>query len=239
MSHVLLNYVDHKDLRVRTDRSAIFGDNVNFALITLKELKKAKYTYPLFFQKDNRTGRLFLSALFGFYEGDNLFLTDSGWDEVYIPSSVLRQPFLIGQAAGNSGANSQRVVYIDIDHSRVNTQEGERLFFDGGEPTPFLTGMAQLLEELHQGIVVTDQFIDLLTEYNLLESLNLTVTFNEYKQYELKDLFTINEDVLAALSAESIYHLFKTGALDSIYSILYSQQNIAKLIETKKQQELL
>ncbi|MDH3907508.1 MAG: SapC family protein, partial [Gammaproteobacteria bacterium] len=94
--HALLNNVDHKDLRVITERSAKFGDNVRGALTFSWEFRSVQAHYPIVFNKNPETGVFTALAMFGFEEGENLFLGDDGWTTSYIPMTMLIQPFLIG-----------------------------------------------------------------------------------------------------------------------------------------------
>lgn len=241
MKHVLLNNIDHKDLRISTRQSAVFGDNVNFGLIVPSELKTAQNFYPIFIQKDTHTGKFFFSVLFGFQEGENLFLDDAGWNAEYIPLSILRQPFLIGQQAYvQDGVNKvERVINLDLESPRLNTADGERVFDAAGAPTAYLNTVANMLESLHTGLLEADQLLERLLAYDLLEPLTLKVTFNEYKQYELANMYTINQDVLESLSDDKVLELFRSGSLEKIYCILHSQARVSTLIRLKNQQDAL
>ena len=72
--HVLLNNVDHKDLRVITTRSARYGDDVMYAITFPSEFRNIQANYPLVFRK-NAQGQFEPTALLGFQERQNLFLT--------------------------------------------------------------------------------------------------------------------------------------------------------------------
>lgn len=50
-SHVLLNNVIHKDLKVVTERSEKYGDSVMFTPTFPLEFRNVQSTYPIFFQK--------------------------------------------------------------------------------------------------------------------------------------------------------------------------------------------
>ena len=77
--HALLNNVDHKDLRIITERSAKFGDNVRGALTFFWEFRSVQAHYPIVFNKNPETSEFTALAMFGFEEGENLFLGDDGW----------------------------------------------------------------------------------------------------------------------------------------------------------------
>lgn len=235
MSHVLVNPAKHKKLRVSTKYSAEGGDNIHFAVTFPRELVRVRNIYPIFVQKDANTGKFFLSALLGFQEGENLFLSDDGWDADYVPISVQRQPFLIGKGE-EQGA---KVVVADSANAKFGSEEGELLFDDDGAATQFLNDIAAMLEEMDFGVQETDQFIQLLLSLDLLENMTLNITFNEHKKYSLPNLYTVSEDALRALEDEKLIKLYRSGALDFIYSILFSQPNVSSLIKLKKLQDQL
>ena len=51
MNNVLLNNIDHKDLRVITTRSAAYGDDVKSALTFPAEFRNVQACYPIVFHK--------------------------------------------------------------------------------------------------------------------------------------------------------------------------------------------
>lgn len=241
MKHILLNNIEHKDLRVATNHSARFGDNNYFGLVVPSEFSMVLNHYPIFIQKDSNTGKFFFAALFGFQEGENLFLDNSGWNSDYIPLSCLRHPFLIGQQVQMENGDKvlKRVINIDMDNPRVAAAEGERLFTDAGAPTDYLNNIADILEDLHEGFLAAEQLIDQLLAYNLLESFTLKVNFNEYKKYELPGFYTINETALAALSDEKVVALYRNGNMEKIFAILHSHTRVSALMSLKSQQDLM
>jgi len=95
--NALVNNIDHKEIKIITDRSAEFGDNVWYSLTFPAEFRSIQAYYPIFFNKNPDTGKFISVALFGFKEHENLFLNENGWNADYIPTSVLRSPFLIGK----------------------------------------------------------------------------------------------------------------------------------------------
>jgi hypothetical protein len=118
---VLLNNLDHKDLRVITTRSAAYGDDVKSALTFPAEFRNVQACYPIVFHK-SADGKFQAIALFGFEDKENLFLGPRGWDAQYVPLTVERQPFLIGFR------DREPMVHIDLAHPRVSRTEGEALF---------------------------------------------------------------------------------------------------------------
>jgi hypothetical protein len=95
---VLLNNVDHQQVRVITRRAADYGDGVMYAVTFPSEFRSVQAHYPIVFRKTSDGSAFQPIALFGFQEGQNLFLDAQGWDASYIPLAIERQPFLIGAA---------------------------------------------------------------------------------------------------------------------------------------------
>lgn len=232
-NHQMVNNVDHKNLKINTKKCQELGDNVWYALTFPSEFRAVQAYYPIFFQKDPNTGKFVPVALFGFQNEENLFLTDKGWDAGYIPMAIARQPFLIGNKATSEGQSDNRVLLIDMDSPRVNTEEGQPLFLEFGGNTDYLDHMASMMEALHQGVESNTDFINCLTELELLESFTLDVQLNDGSKHQMIGFYTINEDKLAQLPDDKMAGLVKSGYLMAIHMTLASQGNIGHLIKRK------
>lgn len=238
--NVILNNLEHRELKVLDAAVPGYEANTNFAQLMPAELRVSQNIFPIFFQKDLRTGKFFISALLGFIEGENLFVNKGRWDSPYIPMTIVRQPFMIAKQKTNQGGMEKEsfVISVDLENPKVNKPEGKRLFDDNGQPTDFLNNISAVLDEIHHGLVESDQFIDRLLAHNLIENATLDVTLDEMRHYEFTNLYTINEAVLADLPSTVIVELIQSGDMEKIYSIALSQGHIGKLIELKKQQDL-
>lgn len=235
---VLLNNIDHQNLKIITERSATYGDNLWYAQTFPMEFKSVQAYYPIFFNKDPDTGKFFPLALFGFENKENLFLSDNKWSADYIPAMVARQPFLIGiQTLNEDGVEKQqRMLNIDLDNPRVNQEQGEPLFLEHGGNSPYLDKVADLLEAIHHGVNDSHDFIDALNEYQLLEPVTLDITLNDHSKNQMLGFYTINEDKLNSLSSDALTSLHKKGYLQAIYMTIASQANVRQLISKKNEQ---
>jgi len=226
MTHsVLLNNAAHNDLRIITTRGAAWGDDVMSTVVFPAEFRSLQAHYPIVFQKTADGTSFQPIALFGFQDGQNLFLGPQGWDAHYVPIAIERQPFLIGRSGDDL------LVHVDLDSPRVSANEGEPVFLPHGGPTEYLERVNSLLLAIHEGVQGTPAFIDALLEHDLLESFVLDVELADGSQSRLAGLYTIDEDRLGALGGAALERLNRAGHLLSIYMVLASASNFRDLIE--------
>ena len=161
----LLNNIQHKDLRVITERGAQWGDDVMSAPVTPDEFRKLQAHYPIVFQPDGK-GSFLPIVLFGLQEGQNLFLSpdgNSGWDADYLPLSMQRIPFSIGVA------DDELRMMVDMDSKRISQgAEGEAVFLPHGGTTDLTEHANSVLRTLHEGLQATPEFVQTLVDHDLL-----------------------------------------------------------------------
>lgn len=234
-NHVLLNNVDHKDLKVITGHSAELGDNVQCAATFSWEFRSIQAHYPIFFSKDAEGGEFSAVAMFGFENGENLFLDDSGWDASYIPLSIRREPFLIGfqQYMGSGSGEKDPVIHINMDSPRVSKSDGEAVFLSHGGISPYLEQINSVLNTINEGYAVHEVFVKELLEHELLEPFALDIQLNDGSQNRLMGFHTINEDALSELGGDVLASLNEKGFLLPIYMAVASLSNIRDLIDRK------
>ncbi|KGI79195.1 SapC family protein [Oleiagrimonas soli] len=225
--HVLLNNIDHRDLKVETARGAQYGDNIMAALTYPGEFRNVQAHYPIVFQKDAH-GDFQPVALFGLEAEQNLFLQGDAWDAYYVPLSVERQPFLIGMSDG------EPMVHIDLDHPRVTAGSGQPLFLEHGGTTEFLDRISAMLLALHEGLQATPAYIAALQKYELLESFVLDVQTDADNHGRLAGYYTIHEERLAALDGAALGELAAADHLEPTYMVLASTARFRDLIERRR-----
>ncbi|HEX9173996.1 MAG TPA: SapC family protein [Telluria sp.] len=223
---VLLNNVDHKDLRVITSRGAAYGDKLMLAPTFPAEFRTLQAHYPIVFRK-SAEGAFEPVALFGFQDGENLFLQDDRWDATDVPLAVERLPFLIGVSG------QDLMVHVDLDNPRVSRTEGEPVFLPHGGNTEFIERMNSTLLALHQGLQDNAGLAAALLEHGLLESFVFDIELDDGSQNRLAGFYTINEERLAALDGAVLERLNRAGYLAAIYFALASLSNFRALIERK------
>lgn len=221
----LLNNIQHKDLRIVTQRGAQWGDDFMSAPATPDEFRKLQAHYPIVFQPDGQGGFVPV-ALFGLQEGQNLFLTDEGWDADYLPLSVQRLPFSIGVA------DDELRMMVDMDSKRVSLgAEGEAVFLPHGGTTDFTENANAVLLALHEGLQATTEFVQTLMAHDLLEPFTLDVERRDGTHGQLLGYYFIHEERLAALDAGTVGLLHQADYLQPIYMAIASLSNFTKLIQ--------
>ena len=221
----LLNNIQHKDLRVITQRGAQWGDDFMSAPVTVDEFRKLQAHYPIVFQRDDK-GAFVPAALFGVQEGENLFLNEQGWDADYLPLSVQRLPFSIGVA------DDELRMMVDMDSRRISHgAEGEAVFLPHGGTTDFTENANSVLRTLHEGFEATTDFIQMLMTNELLEPFTLDVERPDGTHGQLVGYYIIHEERLAGLDGSAIGLLHQADYLFPIYMAMGSLSNFTKLIK--------
>ena len=229
----LLNNVDHLHLRIITERAARYGDNLMQAPVFTFEFRNVQACYPILFQQSG--GGFQPVALFGFQEGENLFLDDQGWHAGYIPAMVRRQPFLIGFQDRKDGVGPARtrVLSLDMAHPRVNKEAGEALFEPLGGRTPFLEQTADLLEAIYAGIEHNKAFIRALQAHDLIETVTLEIALKDGSRNQLIGYHCLDEEKVQGLSGAALNEFNQNGYLMPMFMALASLGNIQRLVELK------
>ena len=227
----LLNNIQHKDLRVITQRGARWGDDFMSAPATADEFRKLQAHYPIVFQPDGKGGFV-PTVLFGLQEGRNLFLTEQGWDADYLPLSVQRLPFSIGIA------DDELRMMVDMGSRRISHgAEGEAVFLPHGGTTDFTENANAVLRTLHEGLQATTEFVQTLMSHDLLEPFTLDVERPDGTRGQLVGYYILDEERLAALDVGTVALLHQADYLQPIYMAIASLSNFTPLIRRHLAQE--
>lgn len=229
--HEMLNNIAHKNLRVITKKSAIYGDNVGGCLIFPSEFTDVQREYPIFFQKDASTGEFQAVAIFGFGQNQNLFLNEHGWQAKYIPAVMEREPFLIGFQQERGSAEATPVIHIDMNNPRVSWVEGEPIFLEHGGNSAYIENISRILMSIHDGLAVSKEMFSAFLALDLIEPFVLDIEFNNSVKYQSSAYYTINQERFFSLDEASLGQLHRQGYLHFAYMVLASLGNIRKLID--------
>lgn len=230
MTSVLLNNVDHHDVRIITHGSAEFGDAVNQVMLLPTEFEQAQREFPIVLRPDAE-GHLRPVALLGLARDENLFLdSGSGWASAYAPALLQRGPFSI---AASEQADAQPMIRIDLDHPRVSRSEGTPIFLPHGGHSGYLDQITDVLRAIYVGHRLLDPMIEALTSAGLLRPINLQLQVGEGEVYAISDAVTIDRERLAALTAPELGALHQGGFLQSAFFIAASLANVQRLVDRK------
>ncbi len=226
-NHAVLTAEDHRDLRVRRDRGPALGDAVMSCVTTPDEFRQVQAHYPILFRRDIARDAFVALAMFGFEDGENLFLQDGRWDADYVPLAIDIQPFLIGGAASGDGAKQ---VHVDLSSPRIAGDEGLRVFDETGRPTPYLETIAEQLGALDAGWQGSADFFAALRRHDLLEPLTLEITLDDGSTNRLVGFHVVNEDRLRALDGDALGDLHRDGHLMPLFMAVASLGKVTDLI---------
>ena len=219
--------VKHSALTISTTSSKEMGDNVHIIDVIPEEFRNCAGYYPILISKNGQTGEFVFIALFGFEPGENLFLTDNGWDANYIPMNIARGPFSVDVQ------NDKTILCVNESHPKVGQKNGERLFGDDGQPSQYLRSMHNIIGRLIEGSQSAQNMTAKLSEYSLLEPLNVNLTFSDGSSRSLNGLYSISEKNLAQLTDEQVLSLHKDNLLGPIYAQLASLSQLGNLVSRK------
>ncbi len=227
---VLLDNVEHHDLRIITGHAAAFGDAVNQVRVYPNEFAEIQREYPIFFRRDAQ-GAFYAIALLGFDRDENLFLDGEGWNARYVPAGQDRGPFLLGLR--EEGDSNGPMVLIDVAHSRLSRSEGEPLFLPHGGNAPVLERHILVLRTLHSGLGLNDDVFAAWLDAGLLVPVKLDVRIDDTLGYDIPDLFSISGEALARLDGTALAKLNARGYLGMAFHVLTSLGNMQHLVTLK------
>ncbi|ESQ89332.1 SapC family protein [Asticcacaulis benevestitus] len=234
---VLLDNVEHHDLRLISGHSAALGDKVNMALVFPTEFAEVQREYPILFRRsDNGTFQAF--ALLGLDRDENLYLDDKGWQARYIPAIQARGPFRIGLREQESGV-TEPMIMVDLDHPRISRSEGAPLFQPHGGHSPALERVVQTLRTLHVGAEASHAMFTAFETAGLIAPVEINIRLDETTQYSLPGFFSISSDGLSQLEGATLEKLNTAGFLALAFCVLTSMGNMSRLIEMKNRQRAL
>lgn len=228
---VLLNNIDHHDLRIVTRHAADYGDSVNQALIFPTEFEEAQRDYPILFRRDEN-GAFQSVVLLGLDRDENLFLGESGWQARYIPAIHRRGPFMIGLQQRDDGQR-EPMIHIDLNDPRVGREAGEPVFLQHGGNSPYLEHVAGVLRTIYTGLEMSGAMFAAFDALGLIAPVEIDAALSEEEHYSLPGFYTIAQDRLADLGGDALAQLNGAGWLRLAWLAAASLGNVSRLIDLK------
>ncbi|MCC2605692.1 SapC family protein [Planctobacterium marinum] len=236
--YVVLNNVEHLNLKV-LDKVLVEDSSAPACTsLVLSELREALRHFPIVFHQKPDSGELFPVAIFGFEQGENLFIRDGQWPGgIYQPLMLRKGPFQIGHQRQSDGTES-RVISVDLSDTRINDKVGEALFLAHGGNAPYTQSMAEVLYRLHEERALTGQFCEALQQHDLLQPFVLEAQLAEQNNIRLSGFLSIDEEKLAGLNAGQLQQLNQLGFLQLAYFCMASLTAFSDLLSRKRLQQV-
>ena len=231
-NRVLLNNVDHAELRVITGHGSRFGDTINLALVLPTEFEEVQREYPILLRKD-QNGDYQAVALLGLDRDENLFLDDEVWGARYVPAVQQRGAFSIALQDPGDGSEPAPMIHVDLDHPRISSGEGQPLFLPAGGNAPYLQHVMSVLGTIYDGLDVAPQMYAAFVALDLIAPVDIDIALDGGASYDLPDFHTIDADRLSALSGADLERMHKAGLLRAAQWIISSLGNVQHLVELK------
>lgn len=171
-------------------------------------------------------------AVLGLQQGENLMLrADGGWAARYTPALLRGYPLGLARVGDDSYA-----VCVDARSGALSSDEGERLFDDAGEATPFLEEQRRFVEEIEREAERTRLFGRRLLELELLRPMRFDATLPDGQKLTVDGILAIDEPKLAALPDATVVELHRNGVLALIHAQQVSLGLMRALVERRMAQ---
>ena len=215
---VPLSIKRHTDLSVQIDKNFSFAKGVNSVPVTTVEFRHLFVEYPILFTQSD--GDIVPVVSLGMKKNQNLYVDDAGeWNAGYVPAFVRRYPFVF--LMKNNG--NDFTLCIDEAYEGCNREgEGERLFTDQDERTPFLVEKLRFVNSYQNEHKKTVAFCNTLKRLGLLESMQANFSLASGGETSITGFMGINRDRLKELEGDVLKQLVENDGLELIYLHLYS-----------------
>ncbi|USI74750.1 SapC family protein [Sphingomonas morindae] len=208
----LLDPKVHGELRYDARRAARENRD-RFVQIAPIEFPLVAVRYPIFLSKDAETGGFYFGAMLGIDPDENLYAGDDAIAAPYRPLQLQRLPFFL--AAEGLAA--------DLENPYLSeTGPGETLFDFTGEYSDYLQTVRTALVALHNGMDSGRALARTLLEHDLVESVEIELSFDDGSTRTLEGLYSVSRDSLSALPDTVVTSLFRSGDLERIHLLLAS-----------------
>jgi hypothetical protein len=148
------------------------------------------------------------------------------WTGHYVPAFLRRYPFAFARDA----RKGDLTLCIDEASPRCGSRsDGEPLFGDDGEASPYLKGMADLSTEWERAGRATARFCARLRELDLLRPSEIKFTETDGRKAATGGFSLVDRERLRALPAAVAGDLLATGAMEPIFAHLLSLGCVARL----------
>jgi hypothetical protein len=224
ISYVPLDIEKHKDIKINLNHNFGHAKDIHLAAASLREYAQVASCMPIVLVKDPKTDTFHSVAMLGTEQGVNLYIKDGKWQGHCVPMNIQRYPFDVRPDGDKLG------VFLD-ENSELIATEGEAVFTEAGEPSPFLQNRQQLLSEMANSEMATQGFVKKLVELDLLDPIQLNVQYVSGQKRNITGMHAVSEKRLKELDEAVILELHKSGFLGAIYALLMSLGQLNRLVQ--------
>ena len=232
---VALDTVLHRDLRLKTELSAIdrLAPFTSF-MVSVSEFADAALHFPILFVRaaPDALGKDTVApvAVFGLKPGENLFATADGkWDAGYVPALLRAYPFTMARIEGSD----RWAIVFDDSWEGISRTEGVALFNDKGEATEPLDNLHKFVQELENDLERTRQFCAALLEMKVLKPMRFDATLPDGESLSVDGFMTVDEQAIGQLSDAQIAGLYRKGMLGLLHIHAASLGNMRRLLDRR------
>lgn len=227
-----LNDVSHRTLRVKKNTHFAQAWEQHLIPITVDEVADAATEFPVVLVKNTHVGGFSLVTIMALQASTNLYCNNlESFKGVYAPRVLRIYPLMLK----GSSDNDQMEVCIQNDSNLLSETDGQTLFDENGEQTLFLQQQIKQLMLHSEQQPITEAFIALLLEHELLHAQKVAISLGENNHISFDGIYTIDAAKLESLDDATYLKLRKTGALQVIYAMQQSLKQINRLARLTKQ----
>lgn len=236
----------HSQIKLNSGIDIQAISQLNQTAITVEEFVPSSSSYPVFFLKNSQIGNFSSAALMGFKPTENLFVgqdTETLTKVAYLPNTLTLLPFSLV-----NDPEDQSKLTIGVNESSQLIEQGSVVdgddcyaLFEGEDnmtPSVQLQKIEQYLMAYYQAEMTTQQFIAELNKHQLIQELEITLTFADEQTETLRGLYTINEESLNQLDDEIKLQFLQQGFYPPIHAMLASITQINRMIQLHQKQEI-
>ncbi|WP_026377405.1 SapC family protein [Aestuariibacter salexigens] len=224
INYVPLDKDKHAALKVKQQHNFEYSKNAHLSAASIREFAQLAGSMPIVIIQDPKSNNYHCVAMLGVEPNKNMFWADDRWNAPAVPWNVQRYPFDVRPDGDKLG------VYVD-ENSDLLVEDGLALFDEEGNPTEFMRNRHQFLGDLANSEMMTQRFLKKIAELDLLEPIQLLLTYENGQQRNVTGMFSISEKRLHELSDDVIVELHKAGFLGAIYAMLMSLGQLNRLVE--------
>lgn len=224
-----LNRKEHQHLRIKaSEQRWLFAREAHALLLATSELPLAAVNYPCVFAPNGKHHTMV--CLVGLKAGENLMVDGDGqWEpNRYVPAFVRRYPFVLAEQPQAGSDKGPLTVCLDKGFDGFNDTDGEALFDDQGNDTPYLQQLQKFLTDYHGDMLRTAAFAQQLADMGLLVDREIDFRLGG-QHYKLNGFKVVDEQRLRDLDDATALKLFRQGTLGMIHAHLLSLNNVNPL----------